>query len=85
MGLYDEEVIRIITEPVWNEILARVDANEINEVNMDDFAKEVSPENGRVSGNHLRRMKRKDTDYDKNEMRAIFSDWFNESLCEDET
>ena len=79
MGVYDREVIQIITQPVWDEILARVAANKISETQMDDFAKEVSPENPNVSGNHLRRMNRNAAS-DKNEMRAIFNDWFHASL-----
>ena len=79
MGVYDKEVIQIITQPVWDEILDRVAANWISETQMDDFAKEVSPENPNVSGNHLRRMNRNAAS-DKNEMRAIFNDWFHASL-----
>ena len=68
MANYDREVIEIITQPVWDEILARVDSNEIDKTKMKDFAKEVSPETPRVSGNHLRRMGERGT-ADKNEMR----------------
>ena len=67
MANYDREVIEIITQPVWDEILARVDSNEIDKTKMKDFAKEVSLETPRVSGNHPRRMERGTAD--KNEMR----------------
>ena len=74
MGLYDEEVKTKVGKEELDMILEAVRKGEIDVIKMQDIAQKLD-----VGGNHQRR-----GGSDEPELRYIFSDWYNRTICEDE-
>ena len=76
MGLYDREVAAVLGDDVVQQIKRYVNNGVIDEVKMQDLAREL---HSTVGGNQMRRKR-----YDASAMAEVLSDWYNNVLCEDE-